>query len=412
MALGRARGWQAAFVAGACLALLLASPVARAEKPLAEPWPGLRVAIAGLEPSRGAERRVVVDGSIDGVDAAEITLTGKKGLEFASDVRLGAGAEVTAAGDPVPVFRGEVVRIDPVFHAGEAVVVVHAFDRLHRLTRGRKTRTFEDVTDADLLRVVAEENGLVPGDAPELVERHPHVFQHDQTDLDFLRARAARIGYEVRTDADVLRMTPVPADPSLLLLAERPSAEGARLLEFRPRLSSSRTVQRVTVRGVDPASEREVVGSAVAATRLLVPGPDSPDLLFGRSVEVEPESPVATEEEAAALARAELARENPLSGEAASKGDPRLRPGVVVSIDARETRFEGAYLVTGVSHRWSHPSGADGYRTLLRLRRLDGALFRLPEIDDEVLVAFEHGDLRRPFVVGSLWEPEEDDERR
>jgi uncharacterized protein involved in type VI secretion and phage assembly len=26
-----------------------------------------------------------------------------------------------------------------------------------------------------------------------------------------------------------------------------------------------------------------------------------------------------------------------------------------------------------------------------------------PEIDDEVLVAFDHGDLRFPFVVGSLW---------
>ena len=27
----------------------------------------------------------------------------------------------------------------------------------------------------------------------------------------------------------------------------------------------------------------------------------------------------------------------------------------------------------------------------------------IPEINDEVLVAFDHGDLRSPFVVGSLW---------
>lgn len=30
-------------------------------------------------------------------------------------------------------------------------------------------------------------------------------------------------------------------------------------------------------------------------------------------------------------------------------------------------------------------------------------LFYLPEVDDEVLVAFEHGDVRFPYVLGGLW---------
>ena len=34
-------------------------------------------------------------------------------------------------------------------------------------------------------------------------------------------------------------------------------------------------------------------------------------------------------------------------------------------------------------------------------------MYFLPEINDEVLVAFEHGDVRFPYVVGSLWNGQE-----
>lgn len=54
-------------------------------------------------------------------------------------------------------------------------------------------------------------------------------------------------------------------------------------------------------------------------------------------------------------------------------------------------------------------------RVALPLAGAERASFVLPEIDDEVLVAFEHGDLRRPVVVGFLWDgrkpPAEDPSR-
>lgn len=33
----------------------------------------------------------------------------------------------------------------------------------------------------------------------------------------------------------------------------------------------------------------------------------------------------------------------------------------------------------------------------------DRGTYFLPEVDDEVLVAFEHGDIRFPYIVGALW---------
>ena len=54
-------------------------------------------------------------------------------------------------------------------------------------------------------------------------------------------------------------------------------------------------------------------------------------------------------------------------------------------------------------------------RVALPLAGAERTSFALPEVDDEVLVAFEHGDLRRPVVVGFLWDgrkpPAEDPSR-
>lgn len=72
---------------------------------------------------------------------------------------------------------------------------------------------------------------------------------------------------------------------------------------------------------------------------------------------------------------------------------PSLRIRGSVEIAGVGGPFNGKYLVTGVSHRFD-------------VARSDGALFSLPEIDDEVLVAFVGGDPDRPVILGSLWNPD------
>ena len=56
---------------------------------------------------------------------------------------------------------------------------------------------------------------------------------------------------------------------------------------------------------------------------------------------------------------------------------------------------------------WAADTGGDRYEAWARIATLfagnnRGSWF-LPDVDDEVLVAFEGGDVRRPFVLGGLW---------
>lgn len=56
---------------------------------------------------------------------------------------------------------------------------------------------------------------------------------------------------------------------------------------------------------------------------------------------------------------------------------------------------------------WSPDTGSAGYEAWARLATLMAGRNRgtwfIPDVDDEVLVVFEGGDPRRPYVVGALW---------
>lgn len=370
----------------------------------------LRASIGGSPLPAGSRHEVVVEQDLDQPDMARFTLAGRKGLEFAGGVELGHDASVVTGPDsPQGLFKGEVVSIEPFDVSGESRVTIRAFNRLHRLTGEAKTRDFVSVTDAEIVEVIARENGLIPAPSGDVHIRYDHVYQQNQTDLEFLRARAARIGYEVLVDDTTLLFRKREA-ASPLVLAKGLRAGDSRLQRFHARLSTSNTVQRVIVHGFDPQG-LEHVGEATAPTLLLVPGNPQPDLLLGRTLHFTVDHPISSTEEAAAIAKSKLeeATLSYVTGEAEAKGHPKIKAGIVVKIDGVGDRFDGEYYVTGVRHRYSHLLGCGGgYKSRLKLRRQPIALFFLPEVDDEVLVAFVRGDLRRPFVVGSLWDDDAD----
>jgi uncharacterized protein involved in type VI secretion and phage assembly len=52
---------------------------------------------------------------------------------------------------------------------------------------------------------------------------------------------------------------------------------------------------------------------------------------------------------------------------------------------------------------WSPDAGDSNYETWARMGGNNRGTFFIPDVDDEVLVAFEGGNPRRPYVVGALW---------
>jgi uncharacterized protein involved in type VI secretion and phage assembly len=60
---------------------------------------------------------------------------------------------------------------------------------------------------------------------------------------------------------------------------------------------------------------------------------------------------------------------------------------------------------------WSPDTGSDKYEAWARVATLMGGNNRgswfIPDTNDEVLVSFEAGDVRRPFVLGGLWNGED-----
>jgi len=58
------------------------------------------------------------------------------------------------------IMVGEVTTVEIDADVGTPLLIVRGYDRLHRLQRGRKTRTFAQVKDSDLVTKLAIEGAL------------------------------------------------------------------------------------------------------------------------------------------------------------------------------------------------------------------------------------------------------------
>lgn len=84
------------------------------------------------------------------------------------------------------------------------------------------------------------------------------------------------------------------------------------------------------------------------------------------------------------------------------RSDSRIY-GVVVGIVTNNKDTEKLGRVKVKIPRLSGEDESNWARVTSFMAGKERGAFFLPEVDDEVLVAFEYGDINMPYVIGSLW---------
>jgi len=294
-------------------------------------------------------------------------------IKWADGSLFPLGAEVRIkAGFQAPLQElmvGEVTGLEPEYPArGPLLLNVRGFDRLHRLVRGRKSRTFVHMKDSDIAGQIAGDWNLTP-EVDDTAVTNEHVYQHNQTDLEFLLLRARRIGYEVKVEGRSL----IFRGPQENRAKQVTLTYGEELQEFSPRLSLAAQVTEVSVQGWDPKRKELVTGRAGSGDeRSLMGGQESGAALTqkvnGPVTLVMVDDSVSSLEEAETLARAALnsAVFDLVTGEGTCMGNPQIRAGMVVELRGLGRRFSGLYYVVGCRHAIA---ARRGYSTTFTVRR-------------------------------------------
>src|SRR5271169_5522322 len=117
----------------------------------------------------------------------------RKILDFGTPLQIDMGAGVAAA----TVFNGRLMALEGRFpHKRPPEILFLAEDRLQDLRMTRRTRTFENLSDADLFQQIASQQGL-QANVDVSGPTHKVLAQVNQSDLAFLRERARAVDAEL-----------------------------------------------------------------------------------------------------------------------------------------------------------------------------------------------------------------------
>ena len=327
----------------------------------------------------------VIDRDMFQPDTCAIVLSNQGG-QYA-DIKVADEVEIKVGDDAgESIFKGEVVGLEPLYKGGEkSRLLIRCMNRFHRLLRLRKSKTFADMDDQQILNQVCGDAGLTLEYKHEKKIKYKHVYQHNQTDMEFLRTRAARMGCHVWcVDKKVFVKEPnLQSEPTATFSVSQTTSDDptqGTMKMFAPRLSAANILKKVTVRGWNPETKDLIVGTFSAQNSQL--GTENAVTASGELGKEETftvDHPIWGKEEADALAKAQLVDVSLgfITGECEVTGMTSLDLGQVVLIIANpepDTKdkdpFNGRYYVMGLTHRFSLTKAREGgFSTIMRVAR-------------------------------------------
>ena len=424
------------------------------------------VEIAGkqLDPEQYEELRTMrVDRQLGLVGRATFRFN-DMGYKLASTQTFKIGAKIKVKQFPsTELFSGIVVGVSLEQMPGEQPqLVVVADDAAYKLTRTTRTKTYLQTTYTAAVQQVLSKAGL-----KAQVKQSPgpkeYVLQAG-SDLEFVDAVAARLGYTWWVDQETFHFSPAGTSAGQTKVTMNDD-----LQEFSVRASALRPTE-VTMGGWSSDKQQKVVGKIKKATVWTQPSEfvkpyvnDAKNLGMAPtpSLELSPLDQAEAKDQAQAQFDESVAAALTARGRGHVNG--LIKPGVMLQVD-HAGPASGAYYVTEVQHIYSttgfetrfvagplrpaklvdtlgNPASDPGFeisglvvgvvtnnsdmgkagrvkvkyaglpddtesnwaRVLSTSGGKNRGIVFLPEVDDEVLVGFENNDTRRPVVLGALF---------
>ncbi len=311
-----------------------------------------------------------IESRVEGMARCEATFAawGDQGLRWHDRSVLDFGKALRITLGEGVLFDGRISGLEAGFPAdGAPTVTALAEDRLQDLRMTRRSRSFRDVTDGDVVRRIASEHGL-QADVDLPGPTYCVLVQADRSDLAFLYDRARACGGEIWVEGTTLmaRRRPRRATAPLRLRLY----QGLRSFTVLADLAGQRTTLAAT--GWDEREARplhEEVDDSVLGSEL---GGDESgasilnDAFGSRKERLAEAGPTGEEVRTRAEAEYLRAARRFLTGRASADTDARLRVGAVVSLDGIGPLFSGKYTVVEVVHLFD---GASGLRSELVVER-------------------------------------------